>query len=149
MAPPLAQQIPAAGLVSDIGAHSAWGSKLFFAGKDANGVISPWISDGTAAGTFPLIDTTFAFMEATVIKPTIMGGSLYFVAEHDGVTDLYETDGTRAGTHIIATPGITHRIDEVSNVGGKLLLSDGYSLWTCTTSGASPRTLAIISASVR
>ena len=129
-------KIPVAGLASDIGAHFAWGNKLFFAGKNSSGVICPWVSDGTTAGTFPLIDTTFATMEATVITPTILGGKLYFVAAHDNVTDLYETDGTRAGTRIIPTPAITHKIDEISNVGGKVLISDGFSLWTCTTGGA-------------
>lgn len=132
-------QIPVPALVSDIGAHMVWGDKLFFAGEGTNGLITPWISDGTGAGTFPLIDTTFAFMESTVITPTIMGGHLYFVAEHDNITDLYQTDGTRAGTRIIPVTGLGHKIQQITNVGGKLLISDGFSLFTATTTGTTQK----------
>lgn len=126
-------KITAAGLVSDIGAHFAWGNKLFFAGKNASGMIYPWISDGTSAGTFPLVDSPLSIAEWMVVTPTVMGGKLYFAT--DNGTELYESDGTRAGTHIVPTPSLFFPIDKMSNVGGKLLISDAFSLWTCTTSG--------------
>ncbi|MCC6703044.1 MAG: T9SS type A sorting domain-containing protein [Fluviicola sp.] len=89
--------------------------KLYFFAKDATHGWEPWVSDGTVAGTFMLIDsnpngdcsfgmaTSFGGWGASEMKFFALNGLVYFV----GFNGIYQTDGTTSGTTLaLSGPGI-------------------------------------------
>ena len=77
------------------GSWSAFGSKVLFPSRD--GVVhSAWVSDGTAAGTFPLREGT---QYPQVPREFTRLGAQSFFAANDG---LWKTDGTLPGTHLVS-----------------------------------------------
>lgn len=88
-----------------IGMLTAFGSKVVFVtgryGKSNNRL---WVSDGTGAGTFQLHDS----MDMNVPRAGYyenkfaeVNGKLLFAGNDDNGTELWETDGTRAGTRLL------------------------------------------------
>lgn len=87
------------------------GSKVIFPATDGINGWEPWVSDGTAAGTFLLKDLNVGSNGFTSGggKFTVRNGKAYFVgAESDENFHLFETDGTTAGTQIIAPADATN-----------------------------------------
>lgn len=86
----------------------AFGNKVLFQGESAEYGTEPWITDGTTAGTFLLKDIHPGPADSpspTVVggKFTIRGDKAYFVAAIANEDfHLFETDGTSAGTRVIA-----------------------------------------------
>ena len=67
------------------------------------GTCDPWISDGTPAGTRVLkhlSDTTYQ-----VAGYTVLGSYAYFIEANNGATRLWRTDGSEAGTQVVADLG--------------------------------------------
>ncbi|MEW6643209.1 MAG: FG-GAP-like repeat-containing protein [Pseudomonadota bacterium] len=107
--------------------------KVYFEGTDALGDLGLWVTDGTAAGTYEIgglgnrgvVGASSAGLNPSLM--TVFDGKLIFSgAGADGVSTLWQTDGTAAGTHRLgmATPN-----DFVGNG-----VSDIF--WQNTSSGA-------------
>jgi len=78
------------------------GSRIAFAGFDADHGLEPWISDGTVAGTRQLVDINSVNRAGSSIESMMAaGGRAIFLAD-DGTTgrELWVSDGTEAGTHL-------------------------------------------------
>ncbi len=122
------------------------GGAVFFAATDGTSRCLLWRSDGTSAGTAPVVDP--GRPDVPVIpcislnlgnKPVAMissGGRLFFRATRgtDGALGLWSTDGTEAGTRYLAPietlDGQIHALD----VSGVLAFQGydpvhGYGLW--------------------
>lgn len=87
----------------------AVGGKLYFAGEEPSRGSELWCSDGTPAGTFLVadIDPTIDARGPRSSSPrefVDFGGTVHFVATHTnhGYGDLWRTDGTPAGTQLVA-----------------------------------------------
>lgn len=100
------------------------GNKLVFQGSDGVNGNEPWVSDGTAAGTFMLrnINPTAGrgSYTSTVGAGWMVarGTKAYFIAA-PAIDDfqLWETDGTAAGTKIIAPADATVTVNPVGQDG--------------------------------
>ncbi len=81
--------------------------KLIFAGKDADGM-EPWVSDGTAAGTFQLADLRAGAPGSSPGGFLALGSYVLFGAEQtNGLRQVWRTDGTAAGTELLSTASTT------------------------------------------
>ncbi len=84
---------------SGYGVFTALGSKLLFWDNANNTYASPWVTDGTPAGTFQLgsefLGNTSGF--------AVIGSQAYFNADGFNFSgnELYTTDGTVAGTRLL------------------------------------------------
>ncbi len=89
---------------------------LYFGGTDANGMAGLWRSDGTAAGTVELAvagvgpggldPVAVGASDSPNVAMTALGGKLYFAGiGADGLSDLWQSDGTAAGTVEVTVPG--------------------------------------------
>lgn len=91
------------------------GKAFFFAQDSANDGYEPWISDGTAAGTFQISDLNpGAASSVPNLEPgdpvdniytlaAVVGNQLYFAANNGLLgTELWVTDGTAAGTRLVS-----------------------------------------------
>lgn len=84
-------------------------NKLYFFAKDATNGWEPWVSDGTEAGTFMLINSnpngdcstgmasTFGGYAGSEMKFFSFKNEVYFTA----YSGIYKTDGTVAGTSLV------------------------------------------------
>ncbi|MGM0621072.1 MAG: ELWxxDGT repeat protein [Bacteroidota bacterium] len=82
---------------------TAFNGKMFFAASNGSSGAEPWISDGTAEGTFMLRDIATNQKHGNPERLADMNGSLYFSAvdstdEEYGYRSLYNTDGSNSGT---------------------------------------------------
>ena len=129
------------------------GGKVIFRGYDSTHGAEAWATDGTVAGTHLLAD----------IIPGIGSTSPYVIASngigyiltnyYDPATgwsqyELYVTDGTAAGTHLVKdfTPGAQiATFNSANSAGGKAYVSlivDGVSrVWVSDGSAAAPHVL--------
>lgn len=120
------------------------GERLFFTLPSSSGNHALWKSDGTATGTYKVMDIDV--VSNTMAAPP--GGRLYFTAD-DGVhgSELWSSDGTVAGTTMVAdaAPGPAGSDPTaVTAAGGTLYFTahdaeNGRELWTTdgTPSGTS------------
>jgi ELWxxDGT repeat protein len=108
---------------------SLGGSKVVFAGFDADHGVEPWVSDGTLSGTQQLADLN-SQNRAGSNPETLMaaGGRTFFFAD-DGNTgrELWVSDGTEEGTRLAydQNPGSgSSRLERVNSgeAGGRLVL---------------------------
>ena len=80
------------------------GGKLFFSASDAVNGAEPWVSDGTAAGTFMLRDiypgATNSINVTCQTCNAVSDGTVVYFSAGDGTAgaQLWRTDGTSAGT---------------------------------------------------
>ena len=92
---------------------TAFGNKVLFIGDDGIHGREPWVSDGTEAGTFMLKDIYSGPSQSMPSAPaetndyynkyfTPLNGEMLFPAYSDIFgSELWATDGTQAGTHIV------------------------------------------------
>ncbi len=107
---------------------------LFFSASDADGR-EPWISDGTVAGTQKLLDVRPGPDSSSPEDFVEANGVVFFRARNaSGITSLYVTDGTGAGTQmllediisdLVAVPGGIVFEDADPTLGSELFFSDG------------------------
>lgn len=86
------------------------GNKVIFPATDGVNGWEPWVSDGTAGGTIMLKNLNVGGDGFTSGggRFTVRNGKAYFVgAQADEDFHLYETDGTTAGTQVIAPADAT------------------------------------------
>ncbi|HWM95175.1 MAG TPA: ELWxxDGT repeat protein [Thermoanaerobaculia bacterium] len=89
------------------------GSRLLFAAVEPATGEELWVSDGTEAGTFQVLDILPGSRSSEIHWLTAVGDKVYFVAD-DGThgRELWVTDGTPLGTFLLA--------DLVSGAGSSL-----------------------------
>ena len=109
-------------------AASGVGRAIFFAADSTFGR-EPWVTDGTAAGTYPLIDLPQGRnINTTSLASLGEGRAVFSVSDRVSGTEPWVADGTDAGTHPIADirPG------PASSVAGPAVFSafgDGRALF--------------------
>ncbi len=78
------------------------GNRILFAARDADHGAELWASDGTEAGTRLLADLCPGACDAAPAGFTALAGRIWFRVTLDGIDHLARTDGTAAGTAILA-----------------------------------------------
>jgi ELWxxDGT repeat protein len=81
----------------DGGSQAALGSQYFFAGNDGTHGVQPWVSNGTATGTFMLADINPSG-NSNPTDFTLGNGVIYFTAFDGNTTQIWQSNGTTAGT---------------------------------------------------
>ncbi len=80
-----------------MGEVSVIDDKLYFSADFTNGY-EPWVSDGTAAGTFQLGDLNSGSVSSSPAQFKKFGNNVYFRAGIGNKDWLFQTDGTQQGT---------------------------------------------------
>ena len=78
------------------------GGLAFFGGYPAGGETEPWVSDGTPAGTRRIADLCQGSCSSSPLFGPVIRGQVLFYAGGN----LFGTDGTAAGTHLLALGAI-------------------------------------------
>ena len=128
-----------------------FGSRLLFTARTVGlGERELYVSDGTWNGTVQVKDIRPGFPGSNPRFLTVLGQRALFVA-NDGVTgdELWETDGTAAGTRLVVDlePGpASPDISAMAAVGDALYLRVGSptQLWTSDGTGPGTRRLATL-----
>ncbi|MCP9787052.1 ELWxxDGT repeat protein, partial [Cyanobium sp. N5-Cardenillas] len=130
--------------------------KLLFASDDAAGDTELWVTDGTTAGTSQLVEINPIVSFSSAIAPTFItpfdGGALFFADDGLSGNELWFTDGTAAGTRLLADiqPGATGSRNPVSPFrqltvsGSKVFFTanttaEGNELWVIESVAAGPQ----------
>ncbi len=97
---------------------TVFGSEVLFSGVDANGLSGLWVTDGTAGGTHELLAEATgatAAKDPHGLNPTdltVFNGEVFFNGlDQFGLGQLWETNGTVAGTQMLTVPGAAGGID--------------------------------------
>jgi ELWxxDGT repeat protein len=137
------------------------GGALYFLAEGAGRGVGPelWVSDGTAAGTAPVLADPAAARPLDPAYLTAFGGALYFFAgagEPTARFALWRSDGTAAGTaplrELSAPPGTYGLIDPMfTPVGTSLLFraddgEHGVELWRTDGTAAGTELVADLAA---
>jgi ELWxxDGT repeat protein len=78
------------------------GQRVIFAARDVDHGAELWTSDGTAAGTHLLADLCPGTCDSSPADFTTAAGRIWFRVTLDGIDHLARTDGTPAGTVVLA-----------------------------------------------
>ena len=73
-------------------------TRVVFRASTATSGQEPWVSDGTAAGTFQLAEVNPGVTNSGMSAPVVVNGRAYFAGTTNGEVELWATDGTTAGT---------------------------------------------------
>jgi ELWxxDGT repeat protein len=136
-------------LVKDIVAGGTSGSPVYITAISSTKVVfrateaatgdELWVSDGTSAGTFRLADINPGSISSAMGVPVAVNGKAYFSATSDGEVELYETDGTIAGTvKRDVNPGAQSSSPTALTAYGTSLIFSGYS----NAEGREPRLIS-------
>ena len=130
---------------------TVYNGRILFSGHDTSNRTVLWETDGTAAGSHELTGIVGASTAATGLDPsylTVYNGEVLFNGiDSSGLYELWETNGTAAGTHELSvtganTTGVGLDPSHLTDFDGELLFtgldSNGqYGLWETngTTAG--------------
>jgi ELWxxDGT repeat protein len=88
---------------------TVFGSEVLFSGIDANGLTGLWVSDGTAGGAHEIFSGATAAKDPHGLSPTnltVFNGEVFFNGfDQFGRHQLWETNGTAAGTQMLTVAG--------------------------------------------
>ncbi len=89
---------------------TVFGSEVLFSALDADGLTGLWVTDGTAGGTHEVLaEQTTSASDPLGLNPTdltVFNGEVFFNGFNQfGRRQLWETDGTAAGTHMLTVAG--------------------------------------------
>jgi len=73
-------------------------TKVVFRATTVGYGFEPWVSDGSAVGTFRLADINPNAGDSAMVQSVVAGGRAYFSAQTGADVELWSTDGTIAGT---------------------------------------------------
>ncbi|WP_205471127.1 ELWxxDGT repeat protein [Nocardioides sp. SYSU D00038] len=133
---------------------AAVGTKVVFAAEGVLGGTEPWVTDGTAAGTFQLKDVFAGPNPSSPEGFTTVGNKVYFSAFTTGTgRELYVTDGTQAGTKLVEDirAGGSSNPEQLTAAGGQLLFTaddgdHGVELWRSAGTAATTSMVEDLSA---
>jgi ELWxxDGT repeat protein len=121
------------------------GNQVFFLADDRDGNTRVWRADGSAGGSYPLVDADASHYT----EPAVIGGALYFVAGPiDGPLDLYRSDGTPQGTVSLLNMTLSSEIGLpfafLTGAAGRIFFSaqdgvHGMELWSTDGTAAGTR----------
>ncbi|HYI10053.1 MAG TPA: ELWxxDGT repeat protein [Thermoanaerobaculia bacterium] len=118
------------------------GSAVFFRAPNGNDTDAVWRTDGTAAGTLPVIPLRNG--NSSLSSIVLAGNVAYFSVIEPGGARIWKSDGTVAGTVPVTPLGSTAGYLLVSVIGERyfLMTESRRELWVLD--GAAPRRLAEI-----
>jgi ELWxxDGT repeat protein len=120
------------------------GSRLLFVGSDRLGV-EPWITDGTPAGTHPVLDLQPGPGSSNPASLVSAGARAFFSAD-DGThgRELWETDGTPEGTRMVQdiAPGGLSALPYYYFPGG-MAVSNGFLFFNADDGRTGPEPWAL------
>ncbi|HEY2292913.1 MAG TPA: ELWxxDGT repeat protein [Thermoanaerobaculia bacterium] len=136
--------------------HAA-GGKVYFLADEGNGY-GVWVSDGTEAGTAPVLDGLPPPLPGATVPQILaaadVGGRLFFSSlfapdrDGNGDTALWRTDGTPAGTVRLTPEAVqVSPANDVVALGGQAFFiasggAQGYGLWVSDGTAAGTRPVA-------
>lgn len=141
------------------------GSKAFFTAYDGNtnptyGQYDLWVTNGTSAGTHPVVSNVGAFTGAPTTNDSLsdftnVNGKLYFSGYDPSTStyDLWVSDGTAAGTQILAHFGASYAAYNIAAVGSEAYFelydttNSQYALWESNGTSGGTTQVADISTS--
>ncbi len=102
------------------------GNRIVFSGSTSALGSEPWVTDGTAGGTFNLADIRPGTASGYFSYPAVMGGKVYFQAytSNGRSQAIWVTDGTKAGTKMVSTKS---RYFHFPVTAGNVIFFRGYS----------------------
>lgn len=122
-------------LKSNAGSKSFYSNSLYFNGKLYISTASDvWVTDGTTAGTIQLTSVGqpayYAALPEKKFNMVAYNGKVYFFAGTFGgdVFELWETDGTKAGTKTITNWNVADKFQQAKNLlihNGKMYFTQG------------------------
>ena len=132
---------------------TVFGNEVLFSGVDANGVSGLWATDGTAVGTHEVFATGATARDPDGLAPTsitIFNGEAFFNGlDRFGLGQLWETNGTTTGTHMLTVPGAAPGIDpsNFEAYDGQLLFAGfdpqgALALWSTNGTGVGTKEIA-------
>jgi len=74
------------------------GAKAFFTGYDQAHGIGPWVTDGTVAGTLPVVTTQGFYGNGVQWLGDFHNRAIYVTSDSNNAFSYWESDGTAAGT---------------------------------------------------
>src|SRR6516225_261403 len=99
----------------------ALGGDVYFTAVDPTNGRQIWKSDGTAAGTVPILGMPTSFYGSL----TSIDGGLYFQGlDSSNQIEIYESDGSAAGTVQLTFGGVSNQLPEFSNLNGTVYFLD-------------------------
>jgi ELWxxDGT repeat protein len=122
------------------------GDRLLFVGTGPSG-IEPWVTDGTPAGTHPLLDIQPGPGSSNPASLVSAGSRVFFSAD-DGIhgRELWESDGTPEGTRMVKdiAPGGLSALPHYYFPGG-IAISNGFLFFNADdgTTGVEPWALPL------
>ncbi len=99
-----------------------------FAGVDASGATTFWVTNGTSGGTYELGDPFNSSLGLQIVAaPVALGTKVLFVGSSSGSNMLWATNGTAAGTVAVSGPN-THAvtISDLTLFGNQVLFARNF-----------------------
>ncbi len=110
--------------------------RLYFVANNGINGYELWTSDGTSAGTSPVVDIQAGAGSSAPDYLTNVSGTLYFRAQQPTQSELWRVDSTGAAARVVAAAGFTEptAFEQLTNVNGRLAFvastaAAGRELW--------------------
>ena len=121
------------------------GSLAFFCSHDAEHGAEPWVTDGTPEGTRMVADLVPGPGPSKPIGFTRFGDVVVFFVLRQGAAELWRSDGSEAGTSLVASIPSDQRVGQLVASGGRAFFfattADSTVLWS--TDGTAGGTTAL------